>query len=66
MSRITTAIHGANILHEKSFVKRLSKFFNTKVLNFLTDSSFSAKATPKTDHFRLLFSNFMFIFVRFI
>ena len=46
MSRITTAIHGANILHEKSFVKRLSKFFNTKVLNFLTGGSFSAKTTP--------------------
>jgi hypothetical protein len=28
MSRITTAIHGANIIHENAFVKRGGKFFN--------------------------------------
>ena len=58
MSRITTAIHGANILHEKSFVKRLSKFFNTKVLNFLTEGSFSAKTTPQNRPFSLAFFKF--------
>ena len=44
MSRITTAIHGANIICEKSFVKSFGKFFNTQMLKYFTQESNNASA----------------------
>ena len=53
MSQITTAIYGANIIHEKGFVKSLGKFFNVRVLNFFNKGC-SIEASALDKYYRLL------------